>query len=267
MHNLNGKTVVVTGANGLIGTALISKLSEYKSNILAIDIAFKNFDLLDSFKKNLNYEKIIYSSTDILDENDLKKIINESFTKFGSIDGLVNSAAVDFVPNSELEDSVENLNISNFQKILNINVTGQVVSSKIVGNIMKDNDINGSIVNISSIYGKVSPKQEIYKHIKTNSGSYTKPLIYSVSKSALTNMAKYLATYWGEYGIRVNNIVLGGIFNNQDKKFVKNYSKNVPLGRMANINECIEPIIFLLSDKSSYITGSDLIVDGGWTSW
>ena len=132
---------------------------------------------------------------------------------------------------------------------------------------MKSNSIRGSIVNVGSIYGKVSPRQDIYDHIETPNGKYKKPLVYGVSKSALTNFTKYLATYWGENGIRVNNVILGGVMNNQDTELVEKYSKNVPLGRMANIDECISPILFLLSDSSSYITGSDLIVDGGWTSW
>ena len=133
--------------------------------------------------------------------------------------------------------------------------------------LMKSNSIRGSIVNVGSIYGKVSPRQDIYDHIETPNGKYKKPLVYGVSKSALTNFTKYLATYWGENGIRVNNVILGGVMNNQDTELVEKYSKNVPLGRMANIDECISPILFLLSDSSSYITGSDLIVDGGWTSW
>jgi NAD(P)-dependent dehydrogenase (short-subunit alcohol dehydrogenase family) len=267
MENLNNKTIVVTGANGLIGENLVLNLINRKSKIIAIDKSFKEKEVANMFQEKYRYKDILLYSTDILDEKQLSDDINEGFKKFGSIDGLVNCAAIDSVPNRTANNSFEDLDIENFNRILNVNVTGQVICTKIIGSLMKDNSIKGSIVNVSSIYGKVSPKQEIYDHIKTPSGSYKKPIVYSISKSALTNFTKYLATYWGEQEIRINTVVLGGIVNEQDEDFIKKYIENVPLGRMASVEECILPILFLLSNESSYITGSELVVDGGWTSW
>lgn len=267
MSNLSSKTIVVTGSNGLIGGELVNRLVEVNSNIIAIDIAYKNPTIVEESKKLHKYNQIQYLGCDILDEKQLAEKINEYFKYFGSIDGLVNCAAVDFIPSEESVNSFENLDILEFQNILNINVTGQVLCSRIVGELMSKNRIKGSIVNINSIYGKVSPRQDIYDHIKVNGESYKKPIVYSISKSALTNFTKYLATYWGKSGIRVNEVVFGGVYNNQDREFVSKYIDNVPLGRMARIEECIGPIIFLLSDESSYMTGSELMVDGGWTAW
>tara|TARA_B100000965_G_scaffold406497_1_gene445727 strand:+ start:6553 stop:7356 length:804 start_codon:yes stop_codon:yes gene_type:complete len=267
MDNLSNKTIIITGANGIIGKSLVDNLINKNSKIIAIDKEFTNKDVSDSFRKKYTYENILYYPTDILDEKELKKNINEGFNKFGSIDGLVNCAAIDSVPSENINNLFEDLDIKNFNEVLNVNVSGQVICTKIIGSLMKNNSIKGSIVNISSIYGKVSPRQKIYEHIDTPSGSYKKPLAYSVSKSALTNFTKYLATYWGENEIRVNSVVLGGILNDQDKDFIKKYSDNVPLGRMASVEECVMPILFLLGDDSSYITGSELVVDGGWTSW
>ena len=267
MKNLSNKTVVITGARGLIGSALVDSLITNKCKIIAIDKLFENSDLAQEYLIEKNYEDLICYGVDILDEIKFSKKINEGIKILGPIHGLVNCAAIDFLPDSRSSNTIEELDIINFQEVMNINVSGQVLCSKVVGKIMIETGIKGSIINIGSIYGKVSPKQDIYSHIKTDEGVYKKPLVYSVSKSALTNMSKYLATYWGENEIRVNNIVFGGIFNNQDQTFVKNYSKNVPLGRMANIEESIDPILFLLSDSSTYITGTDLIVDGGWTAW
>ena len=267
MKNLSKKTVVVTGANGLIGNALVDSLIVNKCKIIAVDKAFDDHNTMQRYQGEKKYDNLICSGVNILEEVHFSKIIHDGVKKLGPIHGLVNCAAIDFLPESNSSNSVEELDINQFQEIMNINVSGQVVCSKVVGKTMIESETKGSIINLSSIYGKVSPKQEIYNHIKTDKGDYKKPLVYSVSKSALTNMAKYLATYWGDNEIRVNNVVFGGIFNNQDKKFVENYSKNVPLKRMANLEECIDPILFLLSDSSSYITGSDLIVDGGWTAW
>lgn len=267
MDSLKNKTILVTGSNGLIGKNLIYALKESMCNIIALDIAYRDISVTVEFDKKLNYENILYLDCDLLDEVEMEKSIASGYEKFGSIDGLVNCAAIDFIPDTIESNQFENLNISEFRKVLDVNLVGQIICTKFVCNLMKNNSIKGSIVNIGSIYGIVSPKQNIYEHIKTDQGSYKKPLVYGVSKSALINATKYLSTYWGNSGIRVNNVIFGGISNEQDKKFIDNYSKNVPLGRMAHINECIPPILFLLGEGSSYVTGSDLIVDGGWTAW
>ena len=267
MDSLNGKTILITGSNGLIGKNLIYALKESMCNIIALDIAYKDLSMLAKFDKNLDYGNILYLDCDLLDEIELEKSIANAYSKFGSIDGLVNCAAIDSVPTIDESYQFENLDISEFKKVLDVNLIGQVVCTKIVCNLMKNNSIKGSIVNVSSIYGKVSPKQSIYDHIKTSQGSYKKPIFYGVSKSALINATKYLSTYWGSSGIRVNNIILGGVSNKQDQQFIDNYSRNVPLGRMAQVDECIPPILFLLGEESSYVTGSDLVVDGGWTAW
>ena len=267
MDSLKDKTIVVTGSNGLIGVALLHALKENMSNIIAIDIAYNDADSLSTFIDEFNYKNILYFDTNIADEKELESSINKGFEKFGSIDGLVNCAAIDSVPDTMKFEPIEDLSIEKLKNSIEVNLSSQIVCTKIVGDIMKKNSIKGSIVNIGSIYGMVSPKQNIYSHIEKEGEIYKKPISYGVSKSGLMYSAKYFSTYWEKSEIRINNIVLGGVFNNQDKKFVENYSKNVPLGRMANKGECIPPILFLLGDGSSYITGSDLYVDGGWTAW
>ena len=122
----------------------------------------------------------------------------------------------------------------------------------------------GSIINISSVYGMLSPDQRIYEYKEK---PFNKPITYSVSKSGIFNLTKYLATYWAKKNVRVNTMTLGGVFNNQDETFLKNYSHKVPLGRMANENEYTGAILFLASDASSYMTGSNLVIDGGYSCW
>jgi NAD(P)-dependent dehydrogenase (short-subunit alcohol dehydrogenase family) len=125
----------------------------------------------------------------------------------------------------------------------------------------------GSIVNVSSIYGLLSPQQDVYEFRRGGGETFFKPVAYSVSKSALFNLTRYLATYWAKQGVRVNTLTLGGIFNDQPKEFLDAYGARVPLGRMADPGEALGPVVFLASDASSYVTGANLVVDGGWSAW
>ena len=127
-------------------------------------------------------------------------------------------------------------------------------------------DGGGSIINISSIYGQVSPDQRIYRK-KDDSTGFVKPISYCVSKAAIPNLTRYLAAYWADKNVRVNSLTFGGVFNNQDPEFVEKYSSRVPLGRMAKRHEYNGAILFLASDASSYMTGSNVVIDGGYTAW
>ena len=124
----------------------------------------------------------------------------------------------------------------------------------------------GSIINISSIYGLVSPDQNLYDYRRKNGDDFYKPIAYSVSKSGILNLTRYLSTYWAKKMVRVNSLTLAGVFNDQDKDFLDAYTSRIPIGRMAEKNEYNGAVIFLASSASQYMTGSNLVVDGGWTA-
>jgi NAD(P)-dependent dehydrogenase (short-subunit alcohol dehydrogenase family) len=145
-------------------------------------------------------------------------------------------------------------------------VKGTFLSCQVVGARMAAEG-RGSIVNVSSVYGMLSPVQDVYDFRRRGGETFFKPVAYSVSKSALYNLTRYLATYWAKSGVRVNTLTLAGVWNDQPQEFVDAYTARMPLGRMADVREVVGPVVFLASDASSYVTGANLVADGGWSAW
>ena len=181
---------------------------------------------------------------------------------------LINNAGIDSPPGADAEENVlfENYPEESLDKVIDVNLKGVFICSQVFGGEMAKNNY-GSIINIASVYGIVSPNQDIYEYKRKNGQLWYKPASYAVTKSAILNLTRYLATYWAKKNVRVNTLSPAGIFNNQDKEFLDEYKKRMPLGRMAREDEMNGAIIFLASDASSYMTGSNLIIDGGWTAW
>jgi NAD(P)-dependent dehydrogenase (short-subunit alcohol dehydrogenase family) len=148
---------------------------------------------------------------------------------------------------------------------MDVNVKGVYLASKVFGSVMATNQ-RGSIINISSIYGVVSPDQSIYNYRRQRGEIFYKPVAYAVSKSALLNLTRYLATYWARTGVRVNTLVIAGVENGHDPEFMKAYCDRMPVGRMAKQDEYNGAVIFLASTASSYMNGAQLVIDGGWTA-
>src|SRR5262249_33914288 len=153
-----------------------------------------------------------------------------------------------------------------FDRIMDVNVKGTLLCCQVIGAEMAKAR-RGSIVNISSVYGLLSPQQDLYEFRRREGETFVKPVAYSVSKSAVLNLTRYLATYWAHQGVRVNTLTLAGVFNDQPREFLDVYERRVPLGRMARADECVGAVVFLASDASSYMTGANLVVDGGWSAW
>lgn len=259
--NLNKQIILITGAAGFLGLQYSKFLCEQGAKVYGIDLN-ENKKIINLKKKFRNYK---FHKCDITSEKDLKSLTNKLFKKnVPSV--LINNAALDFSPddNDDFIKPFENYSNEAWNKAMDVNVNGVYLCCKIIGSKMA-NKKRGSIVNISSIYGIVSPDPRIYEN-KNKKKKFIKPIPYSVSKSAIVNLSRYLAVYWAKKNVRVNNLILGGMQNRQNKTFIKNYSERAPIGRMAKINEFNGPILFLSSELSSYMTGANLVIDGGWTA-
>lgn len=263
--SLKGKTALVTGALGLIGKEHCKALSEAGANVVVADIneteARKFADILESDSLGVGI--------DITNEDTVRYVRDEIIRRFGSVEILVNNAAInDMVenPQSAAEQSkFENYPIGLFRKVIDVNVTGMFITSQIIGTEMAKSK-SGSIINVASTYGIVGPDQSLYMKPDGTQPFYKSPA-YPAAKGAVINFTRYLAAYWGKDGVRVNTLSPGGVENNQEDYFVQNYSKRTMLGRMAGRADYKGAVVFLASDASAYMTGANLVVDGGWTAW
>jgi len=194
----------------------------------------------------------------------MQELVRES----GVPHALVNAAALDSPPDAPAEEvgAFESYPEHSFDEVMAVNVKGTFLPCQVVGGAMAAAG-RGSIINISSIYGMLSPVQDLYEFRRRGGEEFFKPFAYSVSKSALYNLTRYLATYWAKSGVRVNTLTLAGVANEQPQEFVDAYTARMPLGRMADVREVVGPVVFLASDASSYVTGANVVVDGGWSAW
>ncbi|MDP6280033.1 MAG: SDR family oxidoreductase, partial [Nitrospinota bacterium] len=212
--------------------------------------------------------RLFVLEADVTDRGSLEAALGSVEGEWGIPDGLINNAALDSPPDAPIEENgpFETYPEASWDKVMSVNVKGVFQACQVIGGRMAEAG-RGSIINVSSIYGLVSPDQGLYAYRREAGDNFFKPVAYSASKSALFNLTRYLATYWGGKGVRVNTVTFGGVFNDQDENFLKNYNRRVPLGRMARPEDYEGAIVFLLSEASSYMTGSNLVIDGGWTAW
>lgn len=265
VFDLTGKTAVVTGSLGLIGKNHCMALSEAGANVVVTDI---NGEACNNFAASLPNRAAGFGA-DITDQDSVNALRDFTLAHFGQIDILVNNAAI----NDKFEDPAalfeqskfENYPLDLWNKSLSVNVTGMFLCSQILGTVMAERG-SGSIINVASTYGIVAPNQDLYLD-RNGIQKFFKTAAYPVTKGAVIAFTKFLAAYWGKSGVRVNTLSPGGVENNQDDFFVENYSKRTPLNRMAKPDDYRGAVVFLASDASAYMTGANLVVDGGFTIW
>lgn len=267
LFDLNDKVVVVTGGMGQLGRQFVKTLSGHNARIVILDIAVDHDQVGTAFA-DIPEDRLFAFSCDITSREQIEQALEKIQTKWETPFGLINNAALDSPPGSPASENgpFENYPEDSWDKVMEVNSKGVFLLCQVFGGAMAAAG-KGSIVNVSSIYGVVSPNQDIYQYRRDSGEEFYKPVAYSASKSSLLNLTRYLATYWAKRSVRVNTLVLGGVFNNQDAEFLKGYCNRIPIGRMANPDEYNGSIIFLMSDASSYMTGSEMVLDGGWTAW
>ena len=263
LFQLENKIVVLTGSSGRLGSQYAHILSAAGANVVLVDKEInKNKKLEQELNKKYNTKAIAYTA-DISNKKDVIKMKNTIVKKFKKIDILINNAF--YNPNQSKYSSVslEKFPLKLWNEVINVNLSGVFLCSQEIGSVMAKQK-TGVIVNIASIYGLVGADQRIYGKNKLNS-----PISYAATKGAVVNLTRYLAAYWHKKNVRVNTLSLGGVLDKSymDKSFIKKYSEKTILGRMANHNEFNAALLFLSSNASSYMTGANLVLDGGWTAW
>jgi NAD(P)-dependent dehydrogenase (short-subunit alcohol dehydrogenase family) len=266
LFDLSGRVVVVTGAYGLLGRQFCRALARRGVRVAAFDLAADPARAENVF--GVDHDKVLSVRVDVRSRDSLDAALDIVNAQMGVPHGLINAAAIDSPPDAPAEENgpFESYPESSWDRVMDVNVKGTMLCCQAVGGQMAEAG-RGSIINVSSTYGLVSPDQRLYEYRRDAGDTFFKPIAYSASKSAVLNLTRYLSTYWADRNVRVNTVTFGGVFNNQDPQFVKAYSARVPLGRMAREDEYNGALIFLLSDASSYMTGSNLVIDGGWTAW
>lgn len=246
LFSLCDRVAIVTGGAGQLGAEIVRGLEERGARVAVFDVAAERYRV------------------DVTNRGALEAAVED----VGTPHILVNAAALDSPPDAPPEEvgPVESYPEASFDEVMNVNVKGTFLACQVVGARMAAAG-RGSIVNISSVYGMLSPVQDLYEFRRERGEEFYKPVAYSVSKSALYNLTRYLATYWAKSGVRVNTLTLAGVANAQPQEFVDAYTARMPLGRMADVREIVGPVVFLASDAASYVTGANLVVDGGWSSW
>ena len=266
LFSIKNKNIILTGSSGMLGSHYADFLSSCGANLILLDIDDKENKKLEKLISSKHDTKIRSYTCDISNPDEIRLVKNKILKDYKKIDVLINNAA--YTTKSVITEKKKKIIFEKFpfemwQKSLDVNLTGVFLTSKEFGEIMLKQK-SGNIINISSIYGIVGSDQRIY-----DNSEFNLPISYAATKGSIINLTRYLAAYWHRKNIRVNTLSLGGVYDSSFHKanFVKKYSEKTILGRMGHIDDFDGALLYLISDASSYVTGANLVVDGGWTAW
>lgn len=266
--DLQDKVAIVTGAAGILGGTFSRALLDAGVKLVMVDfnediLAEKSQHLIDQYGP----DRVYPITTNITQPQSVKEMVEKVIKKFGVINILHNNAATKGSDLLAFFESYENYGLDTWREVMSVNLDGAFLVSQAVGAQMVKQGLGGSIIQTASIYGVVAPNQSIYAGSEYMGTRINTPAVYSASKAGLLGLTRYLATYWAKDGIRVNSLTPGGIQSGQNETFLQNYANKVPLGRMGNAEELCGALLLLASQQSSYITGQNIIVDGGYCCW
>lgn len=263
--DLSGKNIIVTGATGILGLRFCEALARNGANIAVVDRT-RIHEVADEIAKRFGV-KTVGIECDVSDPESVKAMVAKVEDGLGNIHVLHNNAASKGTSLDEFFAPFEDFKLETWREIMSVNLDGMFLVAQAVGKSMLQRKVRGSIIQTASIYGVVAPDQRIYEGSEYMGRPINSPAVYSASKAGVIGLTKYLASYWGAQGIRVNTLTPGGVESGQNDVFRNRYSARVPLNRMAQPDEIADALVFLASDASSYITGQNLIVDGGLSCW
>lgn len=261
---VGNEIVAITGASGQLGAQYARSFLERGAKVACLDLrpSERSEQLCSEFAG-----KCAFFSADVTSKSSLVESLAEVQKELGTPTVLINNAAIDSPPSSPPEENgpFEDYPEESWDKVLDVNLKGLYLTCQVFGAAMAAAG-KGSIINIASIYGLVSPDQSLYEYRRQRGEVFYKPIAYSASKSGIYNLTRYLAVYWAKKSVRVNSLTIAGVFNNQDQEFLDAYCGRIPVGRMANETEYNGSVLFLASNASQYMTGANLVIDGGWTA-
>lgn len=265
--NLKGKNAIVTGGLGILGKRFCLGLARNGANVAIVDLDEGAAELYAQELSRSEGVTCIGVGCDVSNPNSVAQMVESVTERLGSIHILHNNAASKSEDPAAFFKPFEEYTLEEWRRIMAVNIDGMFLVSQAVGKQMVLQKLGGSIVQTASIYGIRAPDNRIYEGSSYMGLAINTPAVYAASKAAVIGLTKYLATYWATHGIRVNSITPGGVESGQNEQFIKNYSQRVPLARMAQRDEMVGALLYLSSDLSSYVTGQNIIIDGGLSAW
>jgi len=276
LFRIDGRVALVTGGAGLLGRRYCEALVQAGARVIVGDLDGARAEALAAELNTAGAHNAMGTVLDVTQPDSVRKAIELGASQFKTLDILVNNAALTVRGGSERLTPAdyfapfEDYKLDVWNQALQTNLTGMLLCAQAAGRqMLRQDPPGGVIVNVSSTYGVVAPDQRLYDGVKSPYADtpFNTPVSYAVTKTAVLGLTRYLATYWGGKNIRVNSLTPHGVFDNHDESFVRNFVYRSPMGRMARNDEYRGALLFLVSDASSYMTGANLIVDGGWTAW
>jgi NAD(P)-dependent dehydrogenase (short-subunit alcohol dehydrogenase family) len=262
--DVSREIVLITGVSGQLGSEYAKTFLQRDARVVGLDVRPSPFiqELITDYP-----DKFFFCEADVTNKASLQRSLADTNARFGMPTVLINNAAIDSPPSAPPEENgpFEDYPEASWDKVMDVNLKGVYLCCQVFGAAMAKAE-KGSIINVASIYGVVSPDQNLYEYRRQRGEIFYKPVAYAVSKSGILNMTRYLAVYWAKKNVRVNTLTIAGVFNNQEQAFLDVYCNRIPVGHMANADDYNGPVLFLASHASRYMTGANLVIDGGWTA-
>ena len=267
LFDLSGKVAVVTGGAGILGQHFCAGLAESGASVAIVDVRESEAQQLARELSGRYQNSVIGVGCDVSDPISVRAMADRVVSEFGAIDILHNNAAAKSDDLDAFFAPFEEYSLDQWREIMSVNIDGMFLVAQAVGKHMVERGKGGSIVQTSSVYGVIGPDNRIYEGSNNLGRQINTPAVYSASKAAVIGLTKYLATYWADKEIRVNTLTPGGVESGQNEEFKRRYSARVPMDRMAQPHDLVGALLYLCSDASSYVTGQNIIVDGGLNAW